>query len=398
MNLLLSGGFLSTTLFIILAIFILLFMVLIHELGHYLVGRWLGFEITEFSIGFGKAIWQKKNKRGELISLRIFPLGGYCAFAGEDEEEESKKSKKEKSKTEEITEDIAEIAKVDQIKIEQKKGKEFLDHKPWKRTLVFLAGITFNMLSAFVFAFILLVSYGYDIQKVDVLDANYAAQYGQLQEGDVIWKVDGEKVNFAFSGTLPQILSSKGANKDIELSVKRDGKKEIVVITLIEEVVLDDDGNPVLVDGEEQTQLVSGFKTSSYRHNFWEALSRCFEIAFGFAFAVLRGFWQILTGQISISQLGGPITTISLMADVSSAGFVNVLILLPLLAANLAIFNLLPLPALDGSHVVFTTLEWIFKKPVISRNVENNIHAYGMLVLLGLIVLVDILHIIMVGL
>ena len=73
-------------LYILLAIVILLFMVLVHEFGHYFIGRMLKFKITEFSVGFGKAIFQKTNKRGEKISLRIFPLGGYCAFAGEDEE------------------------------------------------------------------------------------------------------------------------------------------------------------------------------------------------------------------------------------------------------------------------------------------------------------------------
>ena len=75
-------------LYILLAIVILLFMVLVHEFGHYIAGRILKFKITEFSIGFGKAIFSKKNKRGELISLRIFPLGGYCAFAGEGDDEE----------------------------------------------------------------------------------------------------------------------------------------------------------------------------------------------------------------------------------------------------------------------------------------------------------------------
>ena len=78
----------SSILYIVLAIIVLLTMVLIHELGHYVAGRILGFKIEEFSIGFGKAIFQKTNKRGEKISLRIFPLGGYCAFLGENDDDE----------------------------------------------------------------------------------------------------------------------------------------------------------------------------------------------------------------------------------------------------------------------------------------------------------------------
>ena len=96
------GSFMMNILYIVIAIVVLLTMVLIHELGHYLVGRKLGFKITEFSIGFGKALWQKRNKRGELISFRIFPLGGYCAFLGEtDDEEEDTPKKTEKELKEE---------------------------------------------------------------------------------------------------------------------------------------------------------------------------------------------------------------------------------------------------------------------------------------------------------
>ena len=102
-----------TFLYILLAIVILLFMVLIHEFGHYCIGRMLNFKITEFSVGFGKALFSRKNKRGELISLRIFPLGGYCAFEGEDDSSDGKDS--------------------------------FNAQPPWKRILVFIAGVVFNL-------------------------------------------------------------------------------------------------------------------------------------------------------------------------------------------------------------------------------------------------------------
>ena len=91
------GDVMLKILYVIIAIVVLLTMVLIHEFGHYIVGRWLGFTITEFSIGFGKALWQKKNKRGELISFRIFPLGGYCAFLGEGGEDQEKDKSKDDS-------------------------------------------------------------------------------------------------------------------------------------------------------------------------------------------------------------------------------------------------------------------------------------------------------------
>ena len=114
--------------YILLAVVLLLFMVLIHEFGHYVAGRALGFKIEEFSVGFGKALISKKNKRGEKISLRIFPLGGYCAFAGEEDDKASKGS--------------------------------FTAQAPWKRIIVFLAGVTFNFLTAIIFSVILLCAVG----------------------------------------------------------------------------------------------------------------------------------------------------------------------------------------------------------------------------------------------
>ena len=426
----LSGVF-STILYVILAIVILLLMVLIHEFGHYVVGRMLGFKITEFSVGFGKAILQRTNKRGELISLRIFPLGGYCAFAGEegDEDENNKDGDKEKdAKSDKVNEQIvceycgfafdkaqgkcpncggigdrkkqkdSKITENTQI-VEQKENKDLLfnEQKPWKRLLVYGAGVFFNFLSAIIFSFILLVAFGYDIPQVKKVDDTQIQYVGSevLKEGDVIWKVDGEKVSFAFSGTLGQLLSKPFSSdknlseKDFVLSVDRNGKDVDVTIKVVK--------NTETVDGEEKSTLVYGFETKAYVHSFWEALGRCFELAFGFGWVVLKGFWQIITGQIAFSQLGGPISTIGMITTIAQSSFVNVFILLPLLAANLAIFNFLPIPALDGCHALFTLLEWIFRKPVVSRKVEGYIHFYGLMALLLLVVVADIIHIVIVG-
>lgn len=414
MNMILASGMevFTTILYVILAIAVLLLMVLIHEFGHYVVGRMLGFKITEFSVGFGKAIFQRKNKRGELISLRIFPLGGYCAFAGEDDEDVDRGNKKDdndpKNEQEQSEKEKLNAPKTDDKKeraIELDKNNEpkkntdllFNEQKPWKRLLVYGAGVFFNFLSAIIFSFILLVSFGYDIPQVKAVDNTKVEYIGSevLQEGDVIWKVNGEKISFAFSGTISQLISkpfnenSELTESDIILSVNRDG--HMVDVTIKVKKVTE------TIDGKETPKLQTGFETKAYVHSFWDALGRCFELAFGFGWVVLKGFWQIITGQVGFTELGGPISTIGMITTISQSGWVNFFILLPLLAANLAVFNFLPIPSLDGFHALFTLLEWIFRKPIVSRKVEGYINFYGLLALLLLVVVADIVHISVVG-
>lgn len=402
-------------LYLILALFVLLLMVLVHEFGHYVVGRMLNFKINEFSVGFGKAIFSKKNKRGELISLRIFPLGGYCAFAGEDD-------------------------------VGGNQAESFNNQKPWKRILVYLAGITFNFAFAVITSAILLCTIGYDIPQVKSVqfDTTQITGYvenslvhgydidNSFQEGDVIISVEGSKIDFAYGENYTTIISNLfnnyqqylvtckkdaedagvifdekecfetfSANNKYSALVKRKGEyKEVEIgFTQIEvtEEVRDKNGNLVYEEGTEivKTQSVYKYLTAgtvgSYVHTVKEAVERAVPFSFGLAWTVLKSLWQMVTFQLPISSLGGPITTIATIAQVTQANFANLLILIPLISANLAIFNLLPIPALDGAHVVFTTIEAIRKKPI-KKEVENMIHTIGLFVLLGLVVLVDILH------
>ncbi len=410
----LCAGFFSTVLYVFLAICILLLMVLIHEFGHYVVGRMLGFKINEFSIGFGKAIFSKINKRGEKISLRIFPLGGYCAFEGEgDDDEEDTKADNSKEKqdtkiksqnldvdkkeTTEIIKEINEITTndVDLIKTKKHYNKDaFNNQKAWKRLLVYGAGVFFNFLSAIIFSFILLISYGYDIPQAKLLTAGEIQSLSdrtiliystELKQDDVIVKVENKRVSI-LTGTLSEHLSKIEPNTDFTITIKSGNQEKDIVVQY--RVYSEKEGI------EEYTNLYS---MQPYRHSFFEALGRSFEISIGFAWVVLKGFWQIITGQIAFSQLGGPISTIGMITTITQSGLMNFMILLPLLAANLAVFNFLPIPALDGSHALFTLLEWIFGKPVVSRKVENYIHFYGLLILLLFVIVVDIIHIAIVG-
>lgn len=373
-----------TILYILLAIAVLLFLILVHELGHYIAGRILKFKITEFSIGFGKAIFSKTNKRGEKISLRIIPLGGYCSFAGETDENA------------------------------QPQPGDFNSFAPWKRIIVFLAGITMNFIVAILFSFIALVSIGgRDIVKIQSIpDAPYSASVA-FKAGDVVYKIGDEKLDIAFGTTYSNAMNTQYnkalvyvkeqadlGNYDVKIEdysftaeVRRDGK----MITL-ENVHLfpiyqkDKDGNEIIENGNKLvSSYVSGVTFEYYVHSFGEALGRCWSYSFGLSWMVLKSLWQLFTFQVPITEVGGTITTVQIMAQTTRMNPANLLLLIPLISANLGVFNLLPFPALDGAHVLFTVIEWIRKKPI-NRKVENTIHFVGLCILFAFIVIVDILH------
>lgn len=414
--------------YILLAILILLAMVTIHEFGHYCAGKILGFKINEFSIGFGKAIFSKKNKSGEMFSIRVVPLGGYCAFEGEDTEIDAIKNKNEELASQKET-----------------SSKAFNKQAPWKRLIVLFAGGFFNLLSAIIFSFILLVTTGYDIPQIkqvddipyvvsdnllatDIIvsvddteiDPTYASlintilkdfekkdsyQIGYTREGvsssalvelnynsnnlvlfssDVIWAVNGVKIDFITDNLLTNLIA-EAEGDSVTLTIKRNGQFEDYDVPLLNFGLKD------ATSGEYAHAL--GIQVGAYKFTFWEALARCIPFTFGLAYKVLATLWAIITGQLGLAAIGGPITTIETIATYTQANFSTFFVLLPLIAVNLGVFNLLPIPALDGSKMVFTLVEWIRKKPI-NPKIENRIHTIGLIVLFALVIIADIYHLI----
>ncbi len=414
--------------YILLSVVILLVMVTIHELGHYVAAKILGFTVNEFSIGFGPKIFGKKLKNGETFSLRAIPLGGYCAFLGEDDDDDAPPPQSDADKPTGETADKQESNNGDaacnaesgknteshgkdddllsfvmrtEIKDDAKKcdaapKKEvrldkngnpvltFNQQKPWKRIIVLLGGITFNLLSAIIFSFIFIWSVGYAVPVVgEVYAAPDGTPYCALQSGDVIRAVDGKKITIL--DTYADLVAGYKLGDTVTVEVDRGG--EIISVELERK-------NIVYTNEEGKTTEYVGFgmlTTNEFTgKTAGNAFLYCVPYTFKLAWSILGSFGGLITGRIPITAMSGPIGSIKMMADVSIANWRNILLLLPLIASNLAMFNLLPIPALDGCKVIFTLIEWIRKKPI-NRKVEGIINFVGLIVIMLFVVIVDIL-------
>ena len=421
-------------LYILVAILILLVLITVHELGHYLAGKLLKFKINEFSIGFGKAIYKKEMKSGELFAIRVVPLGGYCAFEGEDEDNPSPGA--------------------------------FNNQKPWKRMIVLAAGVTFNFIFGVITAAIYLMIAGYSVPVVSFFAPSMTDS--PFKVGDRIVAVEG--VTIEAYRNFSSLTSKYAENEEFSVTVERlvDGKYEIVVLDNVKKVknnafyfaskmsidkkiyknvndqpvevsldefneflltlavTKDEKGKynkPILnsetvkfykakemtendeYTNEELYNLVGvaisgdgvslGFVNSheSMKYGFFESLLKAWPFCFYLAITILSALAGIFTGATGLAELGGTITAIGQMAEVASWGFSQFLLLFPLLSVNLALFNFLPIPALDGARTLFVGAEAVIGRPI-NRKVEGWIHTIGLFVLFGLVIFLDGYHII----
>lgn len=419
---------------VLLAVLILLVMVTVHEFGHYVAGKILKFKINEFSVGFGPALLQRTNKKtGEKFSLRLIPLGGYCAFEDEDglEEEREKAEKAEKDAAmpgdngaDDVftDENLRPLPAVPQkAGMDGRKGAEavkkpsgrFCDQAPWKRIIVLVSGALMNYLLALLLIFVSFFAFGQLMLMTYRVEpsTDIAAEYS-FRDGDVILEAEGKGIYMTTDlmsalkdrreGDLVQFRVSRivdaatgeRAEEDIAVQLRRatDFQNSADTDRLWEalgvakqtdeagNVTADADGNP--------SYLVY---STSYRFGFFETVGRAFMYSFRIAGAIFRVLGELLMGALGPEAFGGPVTTIAVTSQIAARGLQPFLEIAAYIGVNLAVFNLLPIPALDGSKVVFTAIEWVRGKPV-NRKVEAAIHAVGFLLILGFAVLVDILQ------
>lgn len=356
----------SVVLSVFLAILILLLMICVHEFGHFIAGRILGFKINEFAIGFGPRLFKVRSKKhGTLFSVRAVPLGGFCAFQGEDGEENDPAS--------------------------------FNSKKPWQRIIVLISGALANYILAVALIIVGFFAFGQPCYKMGAIAENADFAQYSLQEGDVILGAEGRGVYFATD--LIYALNGKSEGQTVTFDVMRQGEKKSVEVKLRTDCNFKNSSEVSKIwralgsdtYTAEDGELYWCVSSQNVRHSFFGTLGRSFTYSFKMAGAIFKVLGELLTGSLGIKAMGGPVTTIKLTGEAASQGIQSFLQIAAYIGVNLAVFNLLPIPALDGSKVVFCLIEWIFRKPV-PRKVEAVIHAVGFALIIAFAVTVDILQ------
>ena len=409
---------------VLLAILILLAMITVHEFGHYIVGKLLNFRINEFSVGFGPALFKHKNKKtGELFSVRLIPLGGYCAFDGEDgiAAEEGNAQTPAEAPVEafeefhepqtaapegEMKDGLPEAERLIQASSTtlQPKGEPFTKRPPWARILVLVAGAFMNYIFAVVLILIEFFACGQTliaVYEVAPAEGEYAAY--SLCDQDIILEADGRDVYLttdllsALHGKKQGDLVPFTVSRVVEWeegAAKRREKTQVTVMLRADVQDASSADTDLLwralgaAQDEEGNFLMAN---AAAKFGFFETIGRSFVYSFKIAGSIFRVLGELLTGRLGLDAFGGPVTTISMTAQLASMGLRYFLEIAGYIGVNLAVFNLLPIPALDGSKVVFTAIEWVRGKPI-SRKVEAVIHTVGFLLILGFALLVDILQ------
>ena len=340
-------GILSFAFYLLLTFFLLGILIFVHELGHYLTARLCKVTIHEFALGMGKRLAGFTSKKtGIKYSLRLFPIGGYVAMAGEDEGGEGDDD-----------------------------PNAFHKKNPYQKMLILVAGAAMNILTGFLAMLILTVGMyisGAKLPSTTVaeLPLDAPSRITGLREGDVILSVDGVQVHTGYDMTY-EITNS--GYQPIDLVVLRDGQRVLLKdvrfpVTQSGGVAL---GNMDFYVLEMPSTPINLLKTT-----FWRSVS-----SIKMVFDSLGG---IISGRFEVSNLSGPIgvtNTVSEVAQQPMAGW-NILYLFAIIAMNLGVMNLLPIPALDGGRLFFRVIEALrFGKPF-KPEFEARLHGVGMMLLL----------------
>ncbi len=356
----------STFLYILFAILIFGVLIAIHELGHFMAARLCGVRVLEFSLGMGPALFSRQTKSGTQLSLRCLPIGGFCAMEGEDS----------------ASEDPA----------------AFSNAAAWKKLIILAAGAFMNFLLGLVLV-VLCFTQLKSFTSPTITDFMEGCPYegaDGLMVGDRFYKINGERIYF--SDDVSTYLA-RGGGETADIVVIREGKK----------VRLDD--YPMVprayVDEETgETVMRYGLYFGQRETGFGAQMKYAWYTTLDFVRMVRLGLTDLITGVVGVKQMTGVVGIVDMMAEMGTQSptvydaILNIVYLAAFIAVNLAVMNLLPLPALDGGRIFFLLVTWLYEhifRRHLDPKYEGFVNTAGLVALVGLMVYVmynDIVRII----
>lgn len=337
---------------ILVAIIVLSVLIFFHELGHFIAARFFGVQVDVFSIGFGKKIYSKVIGKTEW-SISAIPLGGYVKMKGQDDTDPTNTSYDDDS---------------------------YNSKKPWQRIIILLAGPFANFLLAFLLYFAI-ANLGVPklLPSIGKVGENTPAMKAGLLKNDKIVQING--VNVLYWENIGKHIN--GAKDSVTLIVDRN--QTLLTLQLIPKVI--DDKN---VFGEKITRRIigispSGEQTTVY-FGFLDGLNYAWEETKKASLLIVQSVEKIITGVVGTDKLGGIITIVDVTAQASSAGILALFFFTALISVNLGVLNLLPIPALDGGHIMFNLYE-MFTGKTASEKVMMYITLVGWAMLISLMML-----------
>jgi regulator of sigma E protease len=317
------------------AIFVFLMVILVHEFGHFAVAKIVGIKVNEFSIGMGPKLFQKKKGETEY-TLRALPIGGYVKMEGEDENSDDPRS----------------FNKVSAL----------------SRIAVVIAGAVMNFLLAIIIFGIISYGIGMPTTVIDKTKPGSPAEESGLISGYIIVSIND--ITISSWKNISDTINSSDSNQEIEIEVKRDRENKVILV------------KPIAEEG----RTVIGI-TPKYEKSVLSAIKGGFEKTIMFLGLMFDFIGMVFKGDVGINHLSGPIGVIHEVGEAAKMGIFNLLYILGFISVNLGFFNLLPIPALDGSRIIFLLIELVRGKPI-DTNKEGFIHFVGFVLLISLMLIV----------
>ena len=320
----------------LVTIALFLVLIIIHEFGHFIAAKLLGVKVNEFAVGFGPKLFSKQGKETKY-SVNLIPLGGYCAMEGEDEDSGD--------------------------------NRAFCNKKPWRRFIIVAMGALFNLILGLVIVAITLAPQkAFNSTVVAEFKENAVSSESGLMVNDKITEVEGRKIfsTYDLSYAFTNVKDGK-----IDMTVIRDGKR----------VELKD----VAFNSSEEdgiSYLEVDFYVYGIKKTVGSYIEQTFATAASYCAVVWRSLIDIIAGKYGISAISGPVGITAAIGSAAKLNLANLLPIMALITINLGLFNLLPVPALDGGRLLFILIEMIFRKPV-PQKYEAAVHAAGFAVLIA---------------